>query len=338
MSSEVNSTNNEPPKGLPPVAPPSGGFIAQLFLIPGLIVVVLVFIWWIGNYLVAEKRDADYFLANLKSDNPDIRWRAANDLAQVLKRPESIELASNPKFSLDLAEQLRIAVLDLEDNEKKALARMAQLSDPKARDHEWRKLQPQRDLIAYLISALGSFTIPTGAPVLTEIAAAEPVGDPGKPLYTFAAALGQRDPFSPVHLSHELKQLDDGSEGRLLKVAILRKRQAVFALANLGQNLQRFQTLAPEKQLEVKTALSAETAQPGSRGEWARVAYDYLTEGKSVGVDRGLAVCADSRDKFLRELVAVALNFWQGDLVEPTLEKLARDNGFGYQIEIQENE
>src|SRR5947209_7767626 len=117
MSSD-NHTNHEPASangtpspsadpGLPPVAPPSGRFIAQLFLVPGLITLVLVLIWLAGHYLVAEKRSPKYFIDNLDSSNEDIRWRAASDLAQVLKRPESIDLASDAGFALDLAERLK---------------------------------------------------------------------------------------------------------------------------------------------------------------------------------------------------------------------------------------
>src|SRR5262245_24529609 len=127
MSSE-NHDNHEPPQegaspqaaepGLPPVAPPSGRFIAQLFLVPGLIVLVLVLIWLVGRHLVAEQLSADYFLRNLDSSNEDIRWRAASDLAQVLKRPESLELASDPRFALELTVRLKDALDELEKREQ----------------------------------------------------------------------------------------------------------------------------------------------------------------------------------------------------------------------------
>ncbi len=97
----------EPPKGLPVVEPPSGKFIAQLFLVPLLIVTVLVcfyvFVkWWVDSAFTP----ADY-LTKLDNPNPDIRWRGAEDLAQVLLRDD--QLASNPSFALDIAERLRLA-------------------------------------------------------------------------------------------------------------------------------------------------------------------------------------------------------------------------------------
>src|SRR5262245_14361887 len=41
----------EPAKGLPPVTPPSGRFIAQLFFVPGLIVAVAVLLLLAFRYL-----------------------------------------------------------------------------------------------------------------------------------------------------------------------------------------------------------------------------------------------------------------------------------------------
>src|ERR1700682_3039466 len=80
---------------LPPVTPPSGRFIMQLFLVPGLIVAVVAAIVLGFGYLVSGARTTDHFLRDLDSSNADIRWRTALDLAQVLKRPESLALASD---------------------------------------------------------------------------------------------------------------------------------------------------------------------------------------------------------------------------------------------------
>jgi HEAT repeat protein len=309
MSSD-NHTNHEPPApegatpqaadpGLPPVAPPSGRFIAQLFVVPGLIVIVLVLIWLAGHYLVAEKRSPDYFLRNLDSNNEDIRWRAASDLAQVLKRPESIELASDVPFALELTERLQSALLDLEQRERD-LAQDSKLSEAE-KLKAWNKLKPQRDYVLYLISSLGDFTVPVGAPLLCQIATKES-----------AAAT---------------------------KENILRRRRAVWALANLGDKIKRFKKDLPEdKQQKALAALEQEQDKPGLRGDWAKAAYQHLTGKKLLGVDAALAKCAESDDSFLRDLVAHALNFWEGPQVIPTLEKLAKDDGHGTRLKIAEDE
>src|SRR5437763_14567194 len=121
----VPSSNNGPPRGLRPVAPPSGRFIAQLFLVPGLIVRVAVFIYLGSSYLVQSSHTPATFLKDLDSDNAEIRWRGAHDLAQVLKRPESLTLASDPKFALDLAERLDRAAAEVEKAERSTATDLA---------------------------------------------------------------------------------------------------------------------------------------------------------------------------------------------------------------------
>src|SRR4051812_24089917 len=118
----MSSTPTPPPttngQGLPPVQPPSGRQILRLFVVPALIVLVLVGLFLVGPSLArglgrlfglasADTRSADGFLRDLDSSNPEVRWRAASDLAQVLLRKP--ELASDADFALALAERLRSA-------------------------------------------------------------------------------------------------------------------------------------------------------------------------------------------------------------------------------------
>src|SRR5437762_488177 len=108
------SGNGQPPSGpgLPPVVAPSGRFIAQLFLVPGLIVAGAVVVLLGFSWLSGSNRSPEAFLRDLDSANVDIRWRTASDLAQVLKRDQS--LATNVDFGLRLAAQLRQAVGEVE--------------------------------------------------------------------------------------------------------------------------------------------------------------------------------------------------------------------------------
>src|SRR5437870_3598056 len=108
----------DPPKGLPPVTPPSGRFIAQLFLVPGAIVLLAVLLLLAFRYLLGGAYTPSSFLRQLDSDNADIRWRGASDLAQVLKRPESVHLKADAQFALDLCQRLRASVDDLVTEEK----------------------------------------------------------------------------------------------------------------------------------------------------------------------------------------------------------------------------
>src|SRR5450631_1279455 len=88
-------------RGLPPVIPPSGRFIAQLFLVPGMIVLLAVLLMLAFSNLLGGSQEPANFLKQLDNGNTDIRWRGAADLAQVLKRPESITLRANAGFALD---------------------------------------------------------------------------------------------------------------------------------------------------------------------------------------------------------------------------------------------
>lgn len=303
-----NDSSSSPSNGtpaatdLPPVKPPSGRFIAQLFLIPGLIVTVLVAIWLLGNYLVAERRDPDYFLRNLDSDNADIRWRAAHDLAQVLKRPESLELASDPVFALDLAERLDRAWRDLLLEEKQTAERIEKLDEESEKKAQWRKLRSRRDYVSFLIATAGSFTIPVGAPVLCRIVEEKPGPD--------------------------------------RKAWMLRRRAAIWALANLGANVKRLEELPAAKKRTVLARLAEEGGKSGLRAQWAAKAHRYVTKKESIGVEVCLCRCADDDDPFVRMLIAHALNFWTGDeqLIEATLLRLAADDGRGESLRIEEGD
>jgi hypothetical protein len=286
--------HHEPSKGLPSVVPPSGKEIARLFLTPLLIVIGLViplvgFFWLFGGAWTPE----DY-LRKLDDPNPDVRWRGAEYLGQMLLRDDN--LASDPKFGLNLADRLR-QVLEQSSGAELDLAVRLRRQPKMELARESQTLEPERDHILYLGSCLGNLTIPVGAPLLSRMALTE-----------------------------------DGAEPAVLT---RRRWQALWALANLGDNLKRFGRLQ-----EVYLAeLEAEAAGVGERAEWARAALDYMTGPKAkslagLGLDKALTVCALDRDPFLREIAAFALNFWEGDAtergrLEDILAKLAVDSGQG---------
>jgi len=317
-SSEMPSGGAATP-GLPPVTPPSGRFIAQLFLVPGLIVLVAVLIVLAANYLLIGGYTPEYFLNRLDSDNADIRWRGASDLAQHIKRTDSKLLKADTKFALDLAERLRTALADLTQLEQ-AMAKKVVEQPPVSRDAKssersgseqdaaWRKLAPQRNFVEYLASALGDFYTPVGVPLLCEIIEREDAPD--------------------------------------VKGNTMRRRRAIWALSNLGANLQTIdKQLTAEQRAKIVDDLKKEMA--GNiewRAAWAATALYYLDKSSVaestpvVLVDRALAKCSRTPDRYLRELVANSLNFWDGDLVEETLQRLSRDDGFGTLIRVADGD
>src|SRR5947209_911829 len=213
---QPNSSTAASNSGLPPVEPPSGRFIAQLFVVPGLIVLVVVMVL-MGLFYLTSRQSPEYFLRQLDSDNADIRWRGAADLAQILKRPEagSLRWKADSHFALELAQRLRTSLDELYRTEKETA----------------------------------------------------------------------------------------------------------------------------EQQAEILAALRAEGAGSEARAAWARTALFYLdgsggSDTAIVHVDVLLARCAEAQDRYLREQVALAFNFWDGPLAEPTLLKLARDDGHGTSIGV----
>ncbi len=102
---ERSSTGPYPsgrPEELPPVTPPSAGYIIQLFLIPAMIVAAVVAVWALFGKLADSETDWKQMVAELGSSNEHERWRSALGLAQLLRNAElapvegEIPLAEQP--------------------------------------------------------------------------------------------------------------------------------------------------------------------------------------------------------------------------------------------------
>ena len=91
-SDPLNSKSTASPgfrhEELPPVTPPSAGFIVQLFLIPALIVLAVVAVWALFGKLADSENDWKQLTTELGSSNDHRRWRAAMGLAQLLRNEE----------------------------------------------------------------------------------------------------------------------------------------------------------------------------------------------------------------------------------------------------------
>ncbi len=302
--------NGEPRRdpGLPTVTPPTGSMFFRLFGVPALIVGGLVlllilaqpFLGKASKFLVGRAwgtATPEQFLRDLDDTNGEVRWRAANDLAQVLLRDDN--LASDSAFALQLVHRLRKVLDSSAPFEKIHAEHFAKLSPPDEAG-ELKKLDPDRNYILLLTQCLGHFMVPVGAPTLEEMAAQESGLDP-RPLNA-------------------------------------RRRQALWALANLGENVKRFDELPAEQQASVQSQLET-AAGSGEPSAAAKAALDYLKrrqEGRptALGVDRVIEKCAAAEDPSLRELAAFVANFWSGTpaenaRMEKTLLRLCDDPGRG---------
>ena len=96
---------------LPPVQPPSAGFIVQLFVVPGLIVLAVVAVWALFGRIAAGEQDWRKLVQELQSPNTHIRNRSMYGLAQVLDQDrrrgeQGQHLASNSEIAQGLSDQL----------------------------------------------------------------------------------------------------------------------------------------------------------------------------------------------------------------------------------------
>ena len=107
MNATPAPNDQGPPTDLPPVEPPSAGFIVQLFVIPAIIVAVVVVVWLLFGKLAGGERDAMSYVETIKS--PGANWRAAYELTTLVQNDP--KLARDPKLLGELA-----ALLDLDLN------------------------------------------------------------------------------------------------------------------------------------------------------------------------------------------------------------------------------
>lgn len=96
----------KPPSGeLPPVQPPTMGFILQLFVIPMVIVTIIVLIWLLFNWLAHMGSNPVELVADLKKLN-DSSWQKALTLADLLRNPQYAHLKKDPALARELANVL----------------------------------------------------------------------------------------------------------------------------------------------------------------------------------------------------------------------------------------
>lgn len=298
--------NAEPPaddQGLPPVEPPSAGLMVRLFLVPGLIVAGLVLLFLAGPLLYRGVSGMFGFTpADGRSAEEFLRLIDDENMDIRYRAASDLaqvllrkdELAADPLFALALADRLE-KTIDKSNSAEEELARSYDSLTQAEKAKEEASVQHNRNRVIYLTAALGNCMVPVGAPLMRKMA---------------ERASG----MEPVALSE-------------------RRRRALFALATLGKNLERFDKLDGEKQQEVLKQLE------GEKGPLASDTRKYLEarlSGKptSFGVIDTLITCSKDGDPFVRELSAVASSFWYGtpaenEAMDRALLRLTADDGRG---------
>ena len=148
MQGEVPSSTNAEwtEKQLPPVKPPTAGFLMQLFFVPMVIVAAIVSVWLLFGWLADAGSKPDELAAELERLNKG-SWQKAVRLSNMLRDPRNAELRTNRA----LAERLA-ATLD------------GQLDDLASASSERQLLK------IWLCMALGQFDIDVGLPTLIRAA------------------------------------------------------------------------------------------------------------------------------------------------------------------------
>ncbi|MFM8415359.1 MAG: HEAT repeat domain-containing protein [Planctomycetota bacterium] len=145
-----------PDDSLPPVEPPSAGFLVQLFLVPALIVGIIVTVWLAFHWLAQLGNDPQAYVRQLRR-NTEGRWQAALNLANDLRGPGGATLKADPKLAGELA-----SILDGE----------VASGRPTGSGHS---AEQSRTLCVYLCRALGEFAVPEAAPpLIARVAASDP--------------------------------------------------------------------------------------------------------------------------------------------------------------------
>lgn len=95
---------------LPPVQPPTAGFVVQLFVVPALIVLAVVAVWALFGRMAAGEQDWQRLVQDLGSANPHVHERAMYGLATLLDHDQRLQdrgqhLSANTQIASALAEQ-----------------------------------------------------------------------------------------------------------------------------------------------------------------------------------------------------------------------------------------
>ena len=130
---------------LPPVKPPSAGFVLQLFFIPMIIVAIIVLVWMMFSWLAHMGSNPQDLVDGILKAN-DKSWQDAERLAEMLRDPAEKELKSDTALAQKLAQALD-TLLDAKKSDENSV-----------------------NLRVYLCKVLGEFEVPDGYEVLLRAA------------------------------------------------------------------------------------------------------------------------------------------------------------------------
>lgn len=276
MSTDLPS--NEPPEGkptgspeemLPPVEPPSAGFLLQLFVIPMVIVFVIVMVWLAFNWLAHAGTSPKDLVANLQ------RWSDRNKqdaltLADMLRDPQQQELREDEELAQQVAD---------------VLTNVRQVNEPTA---------GQISLAIFLCRALAEFQTKAGLQTLVDAASTgnDNVAIRRTALEAIAIRadhsgdiVRQNESLVPVVLEASRSQSDDPKKAK--EAAALREVSA-FTLGVIGGDkaLQRLAYMLDDSQANTRYNAATGLARHGD-ARAQRVLLEMLDPENPHAADAG---------------------------------------------------
>ncbi|MFM7033634.1 MAG: HEAT repeat domain-containing protein [Planctomycetia bacterium] len=238
---------------LPPVEPPSAGFLVQLFLVPAIIVAIIVCVWLAFHWLAHLGNDPQAYVRTLRRANEG-RWQAALNLANDLRGPGGAALKNDESLASELGRILA---------DEAASGRVGEQS---------------QTLRLYLCRALGEFAIPAAAGPLVEQARRTADPQTARAAVEALAVLstnlvaGDRRPDDPAIISAAVVDASRSSDVPL-------RGAAAFTLGVLGGDdaIERLVQLAADENDDVRYNAALGLARQG-RNE----AIDTLSEMLSL--------------------------------------------------------
>jgi HEAT repeat protein len=270
---------------LPPVEPPSAGFIIQLFVVPALIVLVILGVWLTFNSLV-RRTSPDKIIAGLDSGPTIARWQRASELANMLRDERFAQFKRDPESAAKVARVL--------DREIDTAGVKGGMNDEDV------------TLRYFLARALGKFEVTGGLDVL--IKAAETNRDPKEMLVRHGAleAIAERA-YTLQRLDPPANLSDQGVESALLKLAEDEEAQirsdAAFALGQLGTpaSIERLEAMVDDPEADARYNAAVALAHRGNEK-----AAETLAEMLDPGETSGLSKETDDRGRKFKRAVIVS--------------------------------
>ena len=129
---------------LPPVQPPSAGFILQLFIIPGMIVFVIIMVWLAFHWLAHMGSNPAEMIREMRQNKAN-SWQLAYNFSEELRQNEASR--EDPELARELANFLDALL----DESLPAATGSLTGGDPRSQEVIRR---------GFLCKALGEFTVP----------------------------------------------------------------------------------------------------------------------------------------------------------------------------------